>query len=311
VAASRAALERAFELARGLGEAEWMAQAALDLGSSSSWGLWEDLWLPDETAVSLLEGALAALPEVDSVSRARVLGQLAVQFRTEDELHTRSEQALQMARRLHDPLALTDALGARLVAWPVTGADERLTYADELVVMADAAGLREPAVLGRQFRVILLLQRGDVLEAEAELARFEYAARELRQPILLVHLQWLHSMWAMLGGRLEDAERLAAEALPATAAPIRSGPARPTPGSSRSSGASRAASPRWSRRWASAWTSSPVPTSGGRRCCCCWPRRAGTTRPARCSTPWWPTASWTSATTTRIRSRPTRRRHRP
>jgi len=212
VAASRAALERAFELARGLGEAEWMAQAALDLGSSSSWGLWEDLWLPDETAVSLLEGALAALPEVDSVSRARVLGQLAVQFRTEDELHTRSEQALQMARRLHDPLALTDALGARLVAWPVTGADERLTYADELVVMADVAGLREPAVLGRQFRVILLLQRGDVLEAEAELARSEYAARELRQPILLVQLQWLHSMWAMLGGRLEDAERLAAEA---------------------------------------------------------------------------------------------------
>lgn len=95
----------------------------------------------------------------------------------------------------------------------MTGADERLTHADELVATADAAGLREPAVLGRQLRVILLLQRGDVLEAEAELARFEYAARELRQPILLVHLQWLHSMWAMLGGRLEDAERLAAEAV--------------------------------------------------------------------------------------------------
>ena len=93
-----------------------MARAALDLGSSSSWGLWEDLWLPDETAVRLLEGALAALPEDDSVLRARVLGQLAVQFRTEDELHSRSEQALQMARRLQDPLALTDALGARLVA---------------------------------------------------------------------------------------------------------------------------------------------------------------------------------------------------
>jgi DNA-binding SARP family transcriptional activator/tetratricopeptide (TPR) repeat protein len=212
VVASRAALEPAFELARDLGEAEWMARAALDLGSSSSWGLWEDLWLPDETAVRLLEGALAALPEDDSVLRARVLGQLAVQFRTEDELHIRSEQALQMARRLHDPLALTDALGARLVAWPVTGADQRLTYADELVAMAHAARLREPATLGRQFRVILLLQQGDVAEAEAELARFERAARELRQPILLVHLQWLHSMWAMLEGRLEDAERLAAEA---------------------------------------------------------------------------------------------------
>jgi DNA-binding SARP family transcriptional activator/tetratricopeptide (TPR) repeat protein len=212
VAAARAALEPAFGLARDLGEAEWMARAALDLGSSSSWGLWEDLWLPDETAIRLLEGALAALPEDDSVLRARVLGQLAVQFRTEDELHTRSEQALQMARRLHDPLALTDALGARLVAWPVAGADERLAYADELVAMAHAARLREPAALGRQFRVILLLQRGDVIEAEAELARFEQAARELRQPILLVHLQWLHSMWAMLEGRLQDAGRLAAKA---------------------------------------------------------------------------------------------------
>lgn len=212
VAASRAALEPAFGLARDLGEAEWMARAALDLGSSSSWGLWEDLWLPDETAVRLFEGALAALPEDDSVLRARVLGQLAVQFRTEDELHTRSEQALQMARRLHDPLALTDALGARLVAWPVAGADERLPYADELVAMAHAARLQEPAALGRQFRLILLLQQGDVIEAKAELARFEQTARELRQPILLVHLQWLHSMWAMLEGRLEDAERLAAEA---------------------------------------------------------------------------------------------------
>jgi hypothetical protein len=140
-----AALEPAFRLARELGEAEWMARAALDLGSSSSWGLWEDLWLPDETAIRLLEGALAVLPEDDSVLRARVLGQLAVQFRTEDELHTRSEQALQMARRLNDPLALTDALGARLVAWPVTGPDGRLTYADELVAMAHAARLREPA----------------------------------------------------------------------------------------------------------------------------------------------------------------------
>ena len=122
-----------------------MARAALDLGSSSSWGLWEDLWLPDETAVRLLEGALAVLPEDDSVLRARVLGQLAVQFRTEDELHTRSEQALQMARRLNDPLALTDALGARLVAWPVAGPDGRLTYADELVAMAHAARLRAPS----------------------------------------------------------------------------------------------------------------------------------------------------------------------
>jgi tetratricopeptide (TPR) repeat protein len=162
--------------------------------------------------VRLLEGALAALPENDSVLRARVLGQLAVQFRTEEELRASSEQALQMARRLHDPLALTDALGARLVAWPVTGADERLTHADELVAMADAAGLREPAALGRQFRVILLLQQGDVPGAEAELSRFEQAARELRQPILLVHLRWLHSTRAILDGRLQDAERLAAEA---------------------------------------------------------------------------------------------------
>jgi hypothetical protein len=212
LAGARAALERAFELARVLGEAEWMAQAALDLGSSSSWGLWEDLWLPDDTAVRLLKAALAALPEQDSVLRARALGQLAVQFRTEDELRASSEQALQMARRLHDPLALTDALGARLVAWPVTGADERLTHADELVAMADAAGLLEPAALGRQFRVILLLQQGDMTGAEAELSRFEQAAHELRQPILLVHLRWLHSTRAILKGRLEDAERLASEA---------------------------------------------------------------------------------------------------
>src|SRR6266540_1064549 len=122
------------------------------------------------------------------------------------------EQALGMARRLRDPRALADALTAQLITWPVAGSDERLTHADELVAMAEASGLPEQATLGRQYRVILLLQQGDAAGARAQLASFARAAEALQQPLFLVHLRWLRSMWALLSGRLGEAERLAGEA---------------------------------------------------------------------------------------------------
>jgi hypothetical protein len=212
IRAARAALEPAFELARELGEATWMARAALGFNSGNLWASWLDLWQPDEPSVRLLDQARAALGEGDSSLKASVLAQLAVNFHSEDELSTLSEQSLVMARRLRDPRALADALTARLITWPVAGSDERLTHADELVAMAEAARLPEQATLGRQYRVILLLQRGDAAAARAELASFAQAVEALQQPLFLVHLRWLRSMWALLEGRLGEAGRLAGEA---------------------------------------------------------------------------------------------------
>ncbi len=212
VTGARAALEPAFELAGELGEATWMARAALGFNSGNLWASWLDLWQPDEPSVRLLAGARGALGEGDSSLKASVLAQLAVNFHTEDELSTLSEQSLGMARRLRDPRALADALTAQLITWPVAGTDERLTHADELVAMAEASGLPEQATLGRQYRVILLLQRGDAAGARDELASFARTAEALQQPLFLVHLRWLRSMWALLEGRLGEAERLAGEA---------------------------------------------------------------------------------------------------
>ncbi len=212
IGAARAALEPAFALARELGEATWMARAALGFNSGNLWASWLDLWQPDEPSVRLLDGARAALGAGDSSLKASVLAQLAVNFHTEDELSTLSEQSLGMARRLRDPRALADALTAQLITWPVAGSDERLTHADELVAMAEASGLPEQATLGRQYRVILLLQQGDAAGARAQLASFARAAEALQQPLFLVHLRWLRSMWALLSGRLGEAERLAGEA---------------------------------------------------------------------------------------------------
>ncbi|HEX6677882.1 MAG TPA: hypothetical protein VF486_23065, partial [Actinomycetes bacterium] len=202
----------AAEQARQLGEATWMARAALGFNSGNLWASWLDLWQPDEPSVRLLDGARAALGEGDSSLKASVLAQLAVNFHSEDELSTLTEQSLGMARRLRDPRALADALTAQLITWPVAGTDERLTHADELVAKAEAARLPEQATLGRQYRVILLLQRGDAAAARAELADFARAAEALQQPLFLVHLRWLRSMWALLEGRLGEAERLAGEA---------------------------------------------------------------------------------------------------
>jgi hypothetical protein len=179
VIGARACLEPAFELASELGEPTWMARAALGFNSGNLWASWLDLWQPDEPSVRLLDGARAALGDEDSALKASRLAQLAVNFHSEDELSRLSAEALGMARRLRDPHALVDALTAQLITCLVAGADDRLAHADKLVGMAEAAGLPEPATLGRQYRVILLLQRGDASAARAELASFARTATAL------------------------------------------------------------------------------------------------------------------------------------
>jgi predicted ATPase len=113
VAAARAAYQQAGELARQLGWPEALARAGLGLGLESTVGI------VDPVEVGLLQQALAALGEGDSLLRARVLARLArawLFIRQVEQRRALSEEAVRLARRLGDLATLAAVLYDRHLA---------------------------------------------------------------------------------------------------------------------------------------------------------------------------------------------------
>lgn len=171
----------------------------------------------DPTAVGLLEQARDALGSEEGALRAMVLVALAVAryfSGAVEEGLALVDEALGMARRLGDFLATARALQAKhfLLLGP-TDPIARHALAEEAAQLATTAGDPSLAFMCRVFGVNDLLTAGDVAAAEREvedLARNADAAR-------LPHRRWLVHVLrgglAILAGRYEEAQRLAARAL--------------------------------------------------------------------------------------------------
>jgi len=141
--------EQAASLARALDAPELLARAALGYGSGlggAGFALGTDVRL-----VSLLEEGLRALPECDSVLRARLLSRLAVELYftpsidTVDRRSRLSSEALEMASRLGDRPARLVALYSRhwALLGPDVDIDERLAIGAEMIALASESGDRE------------------------------------------------------------------------------------------------------------------------------------------------------------------------
>jgi tetratricopeptide (TPR) repeat protein len=171
----------------------------------------------DELEVGLLEQALAALGEADSTLRARVLGRLARALQSSPEAERRarlSQEAVAMARRLGDPAPLAAVLYERHMAtWGPDNLAERLAAAAEVVELAEAAGDRVMALRGAGFLLADQLEQGDMDALALGLERYDRAARELDQLHFAWHVPLFRAGQELLGGNLEEAERLATEAL--------------------------------------------------------------------------------------------------
>jgi hypothetical protein len=90
--------------------------------------------------------------------------------------------------------------------------DERLAVTAEMVAAAREAGARHAELQARNWRVADLFELGDMEGFRAEVARHARLADELRLPVF----QWYTPLWAgadaVLAGRYDEAERLAAQA---------------------------------------------------------------------------------------------------
>jgi hypothetical protein len=206
---ARAVLLAAARAAQSAGEAELAAEALLAMS----------LFYPTEVGadpelVELLRTALERLPAGDGPVRAGLLAFLALEGLyafDHGERERLGHEALAMARRSGDPVAVASALIAReWTAMHPDGIAERLALADELIAVADRRGLSYPRCVGHVFRFMALLERGDMPAASRALD----AARRVPGPPTA---RWVTAFYdasqTLLLGRLRAAEEQAHAAL--------------------------------------------------------------------------------------------------
>ena len=200
--------EEVAELARALDDRDLLARAALGIA-----GLAVIVGPVRDRVRSLLEEALAGVAP-DSPLRPRLLARLAIEVYHVQPATLRqqlSADALAAGRRAGGP-ALLEALGARHVAlWDPDHVEERLGIADELVAAASSLGDREAQLQGVNWRVVDLLELGQVEDARAAIAEHERLADDLRLPAYAWYAPLWRAMLALLAGRLDDAARLSEE----------------------------------------------------------------------------------------------------
>jgi DNA-binding SARP family transcriptional activator len=199
---------RAADLARSAALPEMLARAADAYGGRFLW----THELTDARLVPLLEDALSALGEPDSVLRVRLLARLAAALRHGPSRERReriSQQAVQIARRIGDPATLADALvaaeAALLAPWT---ARRRLAEGEEIVSLAARTGDMERLFDGHEHSFWAAWELGDPDRRAVELTSMTRVAEELRQPAQLWMLATAEATLALSQGRFADAPEL-------------------------------------------------------------------------------------------------------
>jgi tetratricopeptide (TPR) repeat protein len=211
--AAKATFRECADLAESRRLSEQLARAALGYGGRFIWEVSRD----DPHLASLLETALAALDDEDSILRVRLLGRLAggpLRDSTADAERRRSlaVQALEMARRISEPSTLAYALYGYMASHHSPDfTREQAEIANELVQVALQANDLERAVDGYDGHFLASVELADLSSAYADLDAMAALAEELRQPAQRWLVAVYRALLALLEGRLEEAEQLIIE----------------------------------------------------------------------------------------------------
>lgn len=206
--ASKRSFRDAASLAERLALPEQLAWAALGYGGRYVWDVSRD----DPARLPLLEQALDAVGEDDSVLRVKLLARLAggplrdAGFPAGRRRRLAGE-GLAMARRIGDPGALAYALSGHIAAnHSPDAAPGQVTLASELLAGAIAAGDLERVAEAHEHRGAALLELGDIAGARADIAALDALAKELGQPAQEWFAAVWHALLALLAGDLTSAE---------------------------------------------------------------------------------------------------------
>jgi DNA-binding SARP family transcriptional activator len=206
------AFRRAAAIAEESGRSDLLARAALGYGGRFAWARAGS----DAALVPLLERALAAVGEEDIPARVGLLARLSYAVRDEPSRDRRirfAGEAVEMARRIGDPVTLAHALEGWAMAGGPDNVDGRIAVADEVIALADAIGDKEHAYMGHEFRLHTFWTLGDRAGVDVELDSLHSLAEDLRQAPQRWHLSSLRTMLALMEGRFERARELISETL--------------------------------------------------------------------------------------------------
>ncbi len=198
------AFRAAAEIARGLGDANLLADAAI--------GFEEACWRPGIAgagAVELLEEAAAALGGGDSEVQVMLLAGLGrAQALTGNYAASAvvRERAIAMARRLDDRLGLATVLMRSYWSRGDGSLEETLEMLSEARDLAEDLGESDLQVEAMEWRVAALIALGDLQAAEHELGEAHVMALRLRQPFAVHVAEHYVSTLALCTGRLTEAE---------------------------------------------------------------------------------------------------------
>jgi DNA-binding CsgD family transcriptional regulator/tetratricopeptide (TPR) repeat protein len=199
------AFRTAAEIARGLGDTELLARAAI--------GYEDACWRPgiaDQGAVELLEEAVAELGRDDSELRIGLLAGLAraLDFQGDHErgLIVR-ENAIAMARRLSDRVGLATVLVGSYWSLGAMPLEEILAMLTEARDIGDELGDMEIRAEAMSWRVPAFVALGDMEAARREAAAVLQNGERTAQPFFIHVAEHYESAIALCDGRLEDAER--------------------------------------------------------------------------------------------------------
>ena len=200
----------AAEIARSAGLPEHLARAALGYGGRYPFARAGS----DERLVPLLEEALQALGDAESILRARVMGRLAAALRDQPSLEPRSSlsrQAVEIARRLGDEAALADTLMSQFTATWTPDVERLLEITDEILRVAGEIADQERLFQGSFLDYVAALTVGDPDRIARRMEQMT-TANVLKQPALRWWSLAMQSVWALLRGEFAEGERLVEEA---------------------------------------------------------------------------------------------------
>jgi len=187
-----------------------LARAALGLGAGLS-GF--EVSLHDVEQVALLEEALAMLPEDAAALRAAVMARLAVAGFFVERIDPRAlaNDAVRLARTAGDARTIGYALSALCdsIAGP-EHSEARLAHANEIIAIGREVD-SSIELLGRRLRMRGLLEIGDLLATDIELAAYATVADRLRQPLYSFYVPLWRGMRALTYGRLDEVAMFVAE----------------------------------------------------------------------------------------------------
>ena len=211
------AFREAAELAERLGDRAALARAAI--GASRRYV--QQPGVVDTELIALLERALEATAGERTLDRVRLLGRLCGAIYFSPQRHRMLDlaaEATSVANELGNPEALAHARAAqRRALWDVSHLKERLEASTEMLTLARQVGNAELELQAHAWLVVDLLEQGDRDAVDAQIAAFTAGAEHLRQALYIWNAIVWRAMRALLAGKLEEADELAAEALAAGA----------------------------------------------------------------------------------------------